>query len=103
MAEYANHYFNSYIPGKNIEEQLLTEKPVSPNLQQVKPLDDFVRSLYIGVQQHKVNSSLEYLKGARFSKNSKLVPLASMILIHPVLRKIIYQSGTKCNTCRKAI
>ena len=45
MAEYANHYFNSYIPGKNNEEQLLTEKPVSPNIQQVKPLDDFVRSL----------------------------------------------------------
>ena len=57
----------------------------------------------MGVQQHKVNSSLEYVKGARFSKNSKLVPLASMTLIHPVLRKIIYQRGTKCSTCRKAI
>ena len=37
MAEYANHHFNSYIPDKDIEEQLLTENPVPSNLQQVKP------------------------------------------------------------------
>ena len=57
----------------------------------------------MGVQQHKVNSSLEYLKGVSFTKISKLVPPASMALIHPVLRKIIYQRDTKCNTWRKAI
>ena len=45
MAEYPNHHFNSYIPGKDTEEQLLTEKSVSSNLQQVKPLDNFIRSL----------------------------------------------------------
>ena len=45
MAEYANNHFNSYIPNKDIEEQLLTENPVSSNLQLVKPLDDFIRSL----------------------------------------------------------
>ena len=45
MAEYANHHFNSYIPDKDIEEQLLTENPVPSNLQQVKPLDNFIRSL----------------------------------------------------------
>ena len=44
MAEYANNHFNSYIPDKDIEEQLLTENPVPSNLQQVKPLDDFIRS-----------------------------------------------------------
>ena len=45
MAEYANNHFNSYIPDKGIEEQLLTENPVPSNLQQVKPLDDVIRSL----------------------------------------------------------
>ena len=44
MAEYANHHFNSYIPDKDIEEQLLTENPVPSNLQQVKTLDYFIRS-----------------------------------------------------------
>ena len=45
MAESANHHFNSYVLDKDIEEQLLTENPVPSNLQQVKPLDDFIRSL----------------------------------------------------------
>ena len=45
MAEYVNHHFNSYILDKDIEEQLLTENPVPSNPQQVKPLDDFIRSL----------------------------------------------------------
>ena len=45
MAEYANNHFNSYIPDKDTEEQLLTENPVPSNLQQVKPLHDFIRSL----------------------------------------------------------
>ena len=45
MTEYANNHFNSYIPDKDIEEQLLTENPVPSNLQQVKPLEDFIRSL----------------------------------------------------------
>ena len=45
MAEYANNHFNSYIPDKDIEEQLLTENPVLSNLQQVKPLDNFIGSL----------------------------------------------------------
>ena len=45
MAEYANHHFNSYVPDKDIEEQLLTENPVPSNLQQVRPLGDFIRSL----------------------------------------------------------
>ena len=45
MAEYANNHFNSYIVNKDIEEQLLAENPVPSNLQQVKPLDNFIRSL----------------------------------------------------------
>ena len=42
MAEYANNHFKSYIPDKDIEEKLLTKKPVPSNLQQVKSLDDFI-------------------------------------------------------------
>ena len=41
----------------------------------------------MGVQQHKVNISLRNLK-VLFTNNSKLVPLASMTLIHPVVRKL---------------
>ena len=39
------------------------------------------------VQQHRVNTSLENLKEVPFTSNSKLVPLASMALIRPVVRK----------------
>ena len=42
----------------------------------------------MGVQQHKVNTSLENLKEVPFTNNSKLVPLTSMTLIHPVVRKL---------------
>ena len=37
------------------------------------------------VQQHRVNTSLENLKEVSFTNNSKLVPLASMALIRPVV------------------
>ena len=40
------------------------------------------------VHNHKVNTSLENLKEVPFTNNSKLVPLASMTLIHPVVRKL---------------
>ena len=40
------------------------------------------------VQNHKVNTSSENLKEVPFTNNSKLVPLASMTLIHPVVRKL---------------
>ena len=39
------------------------------------------------VQEHRVNTSLENLKEVPFTSNSKLVPLASMALIRPVVRK----------------
>ena len=45
MAKYANHHFNAYTPDKGTEKKVLTEHPVPSNLQQVKPLDDFIRSL----------------------------------------------------------
>ena len=40
------------------------------------------------VQQHKVNTSLENLKEDLFTNISKLVPLASMTIIHPIIRKL---------------
>ena len=42
----------------------------------------------MGVQQHKVNTSLENLKEVPLTNNSKLVPLTSMTLIHRVVRKL---------------
>ena len=42
MAEYANHNFKTYIANNDIEEQLITQKPVFSNFQQVKPPDDFI-------------------------------------------------------------
>lgn len=44
MAEYANHFFNTY---KDFQEELLKENPVLPILQQVIPLDDFITSLLL--------------------------------------------------------
>ena len=38
--------------------------------------------------QHKVNTCLEYQKEVPFSNNSNHIPLASMTLIHPVVRKL---------------
>ena len=40
------------------------------------------------VQQHKVNTSLENLKEVLFTNISKLVPLASMTIKQPVVRKL---------------
>ena len=40
------------------------------------------------VQPHSVNTYLENLKEVPFTNNSKQVPLASMTLIHPVVRKL---------------
>ena len=41
------------------------------------------------VQQHKVNTTLENLTEVSFTNNSKLVPLASITLIHQVVKKLI--------------
>ena len=43
---------------------------------------------YVKVQQHKVNTFLENLKEVPFTNNSKLVPLASMTLIPPIVRNL---------------
>ena len=60
MAEYFNQHFSSYILGKDIEEQLLMENPVLSNFQQVKRLDDFIRSLLpsqtISTSDHQMES-----------------------------------------------
>ena len=52
----------------------------------------------MGVQQHKVNTYLENLKEVPFTNNSKLVPLTSMTLIHPAVRKLFTEV---CKTVEK--
>ena len=49
------------------------------------------RNFNMEVQQHKVNTSLENLKEVPFIYNSKLVVLASVTLIHPVVRKLFIE------------
>ena len=63
MAEYSNHHFNSYITDKDIEEQLLTENPVVLNLQQVQPLDDFIRSLLSSKTVKTSDHQMQRLQG----------------------------------------
>ena len=46
------------------------------------------RNFNMEVQQHRANTSLENLNEVSFNNNSKLVPLASVTLIHPVVRKL---------------
>ena len=43
------------------------------------------------IQQHKVNTSLENVKKMSLTNNPKLVPLASLRMVHLV--RIIYQRG----------
>ena len=45
-------------------------------------------SFSMEVQQHKVNTSLANLKDVPFTINSKLPPLTSTTMIHPVGRKL---------------
>ena len=47
MADYANFHFKNYIPDKDINEKILTEDPVTSNLQEVPVLDDFVKTLLV--------------------------------------------------------
>ena len=45
MAKYVNQLFEKYIPDKDIEESLLVENPVPSNINVVRQLDDFVKSI----------------------------------------------------------
>ena len=46
-ADYANLHFESYIPDKSINENILTENPVPSNMQEIPILDDFVKTLLV--------------------------------------------------------
>ena len=43
MANYANKYFEEYVPEDSLEEAILCQNPVSNNLDNVKKLDEFLR------------------------------------------------------------
>ena len=47
MTDFADHHFKNYIPEKDIEEKILTEGPTPSILQEVKSLDDYVKTLFI--------------------------------------------------------
>ena len=60
------------------------------------------RNFITKVEQHKVNISVENLKEVRLTNNSKLMPIASMTLIHLVVQNN-FPKNTKFITGRKAI
>ena len=83
MAEYANNHFNSYIPEKDIEEQLLPENPVSSNLKQVKPLDDFTKIAVIFTNGHDIRPSNRKTSGKNPGSNVPFIPVVERVRGHP--------------------
>ena len=63
MAEYVNNHFDSYIPDKEIEGQLLTENPVSSNLQQLKHLNSFIRLSLPSQTGTTLDHQMEWFQG----------------------------------------
>ena len=47
MADHANIHFKNHVPGKDIDEKILTENPVPSNLQEVPVLNDLVKTLLV--------------------------------------------------------
>ena len=45
MANYANKYFEEYVPEDSVKEVILCQTPVPDNLDNVKKLDDFLRDI----------------------------------------------------------
>ena len=45
MANYANKYFEEYVPEDSLKEVILCQNPVPDNLDNVKKLDDFLRDI----------------------------------------------------------
>ena len=45
MANYANKYFEDYVPEDSLKEAILCQNPVPDNLDNVKKLDDFLRDI----------------------------------------------------------
>ena len=62
MAEYANTHFETYVKEADLEQQILTENPVSDNLDQVKKLDDFVRDILKDKRKQKDLDMIAHLK-----------------------------------------
>ena len=53
MANYANKYFEEYVPEDSLKEAILCQNPVPDNLDNVKKLDDFLRDIL--KEKHKTN------------------------------------------------
>ena len=53
MANYANKYFEEYVPEDSLKEVILCQNPVPDNLDNVKKLDDFLRDIL--KEKHKTN------------------------------------------------
>lgn len=58
MATYANEHFELYVPDKEIKSAILVENPVHINIDPVKKMDDFVKSILKDNQRGKGTSEL---------------------------------------------
>ena len=85
MIEYANNYFNSCILDKDIEKQLLTENPGPSNLQQVKPLNDFIRLLIVVTftKSHDIRPSNGKISKKNPGSNGPFIPFMESVRGHP--------------------
>ena len=53
MANYANRYFEEYVPEDSLKEATLCQNPVPDNLDNVKKLGDFLRDIL--KEKRKIN------------------------------------------------
>ena len=83
VVECANHHFNANVPDKDIEEQLLTENPVPSNLQQVKPLDNFIRSLLVSQTVTTSDHQMGRVSGKNSGWNGSFIPPMERVRGHP--------------------
>ena len=63
MSDYSKFNFKNYIPDKDIYEKVLTENPVSLNLQEVPVLNDFVKTLLVSQKVTGYGSIIKTLEG----------------------------------------
>ena len=61
MANYANKYFEEYVPEDSLKEAILCQNPVPDNLDNVKKLDDFLRDI-LKEKRENIENVLEKLQ-----------------------------------------
>ena len=58
VADYINEHFEKYIPNKELKDAILVDNPVPENLDPVKKLDDFARSILKDSRHSKIANEI---------------------------------------------